>query len=194
MRLWVSPVRPRAFVHPRTVMSKTPPRILAIDPGTRYMGVAVLDGPRLLYYGVKTFRERRPVDGLLQATRKAVLGLIVDYRPTVLAYEKTFYVQSQNSALLQAQEAEIARLGRGRGLRVVGYLPSHVRRLLCGYGRATKDDVADVLAARFPELGEYRRSNDAVRERYWSNMFDAVAVAVVCADERDAAVQAAAAA
>lgn len=164
-------------------MSKPPPRILAIDPGTRYMGVAVLDGPRLLYYGVKTFRGSWPADGLLHATRKAVLGLIVDHRPTVLAYEKTFYVQSQNSVLLQAQEAEIARLGRARGLRVVGYLPSHVRRLLCGYGRATKEDVADVLAGRFPELAEYRRSNDAVRERYWSNMFDAVAVAGVAAAE-----------
>jgi len=26
------------------------PRILAIDPGTRYMGVAVLEGTELIYY------------------------------------------------------------------------------------------------------------------------------------------------
>lgn len=33
-------------------------RVLAIDPGTHYIGVAVLDGTKLAYYGVKTLSKR----------------------------------------------------------------------------------------------------------------------------------------
>jgi RNase H-fold protein (predicted Holliday junction resolvase) len=34
-------------------MPKNNPKILAIDPGTREMGVAFLDGEKLIYHGVK---------------------------------------------------------------------------------------------------------------------------------------------
>lgn len=153
-------------------------RILAIDPGTRYLGVAVLDQSGLLYYGVKDLRAERPADELVRATRVVLLRLIADYRPIVLAYEKTFYVQSKNSALLQVQEAELKRVGREAGLPLAGYAPTRVRKLLCRDGWATKQRVADVLVRRFPELAPYRH-RDERRERYWLNMFDAVAVAVV---------------
>jgi len=163
-------------------MSNDPPRILAIDPGTRYMGIAILDGSELIYYGVNDFRRKRPADTLLGATRETLCGLIAEYRPSVLAYEKSFYVQSKNSVFLQAQEAEIKRVARMRGLKAVGYAPTTVRQLLCEDRWATKEEVADLLAARYPELLRYRNRSDWVSEKYWLHMFDAVAVAVVCAE------------
>src|SRR5437867_3294285 len=60
-------------------------RILAVDPGTRHMGVAIVQGEELLYYAVKSFKEKRPAYQLLKATRDLVLQLIEDYRPRVLA-------------------------------------------------------------------------------------------------------------
>ena len=80
-------------------------RILAVDPGTRFMGVAVLEGSDLIYYGVKRFKEKRPADELIRATRAVLVRLISDYRLGILAYEKTFFVQAKASALLQVQEA-----------------------------------------------------------------------------------------
>lgn len=164
-------------------MSTEPQRILAIDPGTRYMGVAVLHQTALVYYAVKRFKQRRPADELIRATRAVLKQLIAEYQPDTLAYEKTFYVQAKSSAILHVQEIEIARLGRERGLHVVGYSPARVRRQLCDDGRATKQRVADLLAARFPELAPYR-GGSPLREDYWLNMFDAIAVAVVCANEK----------
>ncbi len=158
------------------------PRILAIDPGTRYMGVAVLQGRDLIHYGVKDLRDQRPADELIRATRAVLHGLIRQHRPNVLAYEKTFYVQSKNSALLQVQEAEIKQTGRIAGLRVVGYSPARVRKLLVEDGQATKEAVADLLAGRFPELRPYHSDR---RRRYWLNMFDALAVAAVATEEMD---------
>ncbi len=166
-------------------MSTKTPRILAIDPGTRHMGVAVIHGDDLLYYGVKSFKRKRPAYQLLKATRDVLLQLIRDFRPSILAYEKTFYVQQKSSALLHVQEIEIKRLAEAAKLKVVGYSPSHVRRVLCRDGRATKQAVANLLVERFPEVAGYRHSHEGQRERYWLNMFDAVAVAAVCAEEID---------
>lgn len=158
------------------------PTILAIDPGTHYMGVAVLTAPELVYYGVKRFKEHRPADALIRATRATLQQLIALHRPAILAYEKTFYVQAKRSALLHVQEAEITRVGRLAGLRAFGYAPTRVRSLLCQDGRATKLVVARVLVDRFPELGRYLGTGSASQDLYWLNMFDAIAVGVVCAE------------
>jgi len=40
------------------------PTILAIDPSTKEAGVAVLSGPELQYFGVKTFRRHQPLEPL----------------------------------------------------------------------------------------------------------------------------------
>ncbi len=142
----------------------------------------MLTGPELVYYGVKSFRGKRPADALIRATRVALQRLIARHHPAVLAYEKTFYVQSKTSALLQVQEAEIKRVGRIAGLRVVGYSPTRVRSLLCQDGRATKAVVAKRLAGRFPELARYLTTKSRRQEQYWLHMFDALAVGVVCAE------------
>lgn len=165
-------------------MATNSPRILGIDPGTRHMGVGVLEHRRLLHTGVVRFERGLPPDAVLRETRLALLQLIDRYHPAVLAHEKTFWVRSKRTALLQVQEAEIKRLGELRGLTVVGYAPSHVRKLLCGDGHATKAQVADFLVRRFPELRRHRRRHGF--PLYWLHMFDALAVAVVCAERMGA--------
>jgi len=147
------------------------------------MGVAVLDGRELIYYGVKDFREKRPTETLTGATRQVLFRLIEAYGPAVLAYEKSFYVQSRQSALLRAQEQEIQRVAKARGVKLVGYSPMSVRKALCHDGWARKRDVATVLTRRYPELARYLSEPRLWQRGYWENMFDAVAVAVVCADE-----------
>jgi Holliday junction resolvasome RuvABC endonuclease subunit len=157
-------------------------RILAIDPGTRYLGVAILEEAGLVYYAVRDLRCARPAGELTETTRELLGELILTYEPTILAYEKSFYVQSRTSALLQAQEAEIYRVGRESALGVVSYFPTRVREVLCGDQWATKDQVASLLAQRFKELERLRFPGKALQNRYWLHMFDAVAVAVVASE------------
>ena len=65
--------------------------ILAIDPGTRAMGVAVVENGDLIYHGVRTIPKQPSPRDTLDRGRKAVLRLIRDFRPNVLALEKTFF-------------------------------------------------------------------------------------------------------
>src|SRR4051794_21460903 len=75
------------------------PRILAIDPSTRRLGVAVLYGFDLQYYGVKIVRSQRSPQVLLQAVTSIIERLIIEYRPDALAIEKVVVIQTSEAML-----------------------------------------------------------------------------------------------
>src|SRR5262245_39016197 len=127
-------------------------RILAIDPGTRYMGVAVLDEAKLAYHGVATLPRGGSPQETLNTGRKIVLRFINDFRPNVLAIEKTFFANNRNSALLNVFADEIREVGKRKGLQVFAFAPSVVKKAVCGNGWAKKDEVARAITTVYPEL------------------------------------------
>ena len=151
-------------------------RILAIDPGTREMGVAVLENGNLLYSGVETFHKLPSPQEQLRQCQAAVARLIRDFRPTVLAVEKTFIGKNRNAALLNVLTDEIAALGQRKRITVVSFAPNTVKKIVAGNGWATKEEVARAVTARFPKL---RANLPPIRK--WKlkrelNAFDAVAL------------------
>jgi len=153
-------------------------RILAIDPGTREMGVAVLENGHLLYHGVETFRKLRTPEEQLRQGRAAVARLIRDSRPAVLVVEKTFVGKNRNAALLNVLGDEIGALGRRHGITVVSLAPNTVKKAVAGYGWATKAEVARAIAARYPKLKAYLPPGRKWKQQRHYNMFDAVALGV----------------
>jgi crossover junction endodeoxyribonuclease RuvC len=152
-------------------------KILAIDPGTREMGVAILDGKTLVYYAVKTIRGRRNPAEVLRRIQEITASLIERFHPDCLAIEKMFLIQKSASLLLVAAE-EVKATARQHGLPVYEYTPTTVRKLICNSGRATKRETAKVVARRFPELRIYLEQKTKWETLYYANMFDAVALAV----------------
>jgi Holliday junction resolvasome RuvABC endonuclease subunit len=163
-------------------MPTKPPTILAIDPGTKEIGVAVLSGPELCYYAVKTIKCRRPPRAMLAEISTCVINLIEDYRPQTLAIEKTFLIQ-KSAALLNVAAAEMKQMARGRGLALYEYAPVEVRRLICQSEKATKRETALRIARQFPELARHLNQMTRWGELYWANMFDAVAVGIAHLNE-----------
>jgi Holliday junction resolvasome RuvABC endonuclease subunit len=157
---------------------KNKQRMLAIDPGTRHVGFAVLEDGELLHYGVKTIRRLKSPHGTLKEGRRIILRLINDFRPDLLIVEKTFFANNRNSALLNVFADEIRAVGRRKGLKVQRLAANTVRKLICGNGAASKDDVARAIVSRYPELGPFLTSNRRWKERFHRNMFDAVALGV----------------
>jgi len=157
-------------------------RILAIDPGTREMGIALLENGDLIYHGVKVLTRRSSPHENLQEGRRIVLRLIKDFRPQVLALEKAFFANNRNAALLNVLVDEIKAMGRRRGLRILSLAPNTVKKAIAGNGRATKAEVAKVVISRYPELRVYLTQDRKWKQKYHENMFDAVALAIVCQD------------
>jgi Holliday junction resolvasome RuvABC endonuclease subunit len=159
-------------------------RILAIDPGTRLMGVAILEGGELLYYGVKTIRRPKSPREILAEAARLIQNLITVYRPTALAIEKTFLIQKSASLLVVLAE-EIKSEARRAHLEIFEYAPTHVRKRLCQTGKATKRETAERVAEHFPELSKLLHQHSPFAERYYSNLFDAVAIALVRHEENN---------
>ena len=82
-------------------MPKTSTRILAIDPGTRLMGVAFLDDGKLLYHSVKVIARGRSPQQTLQRAKGVILRLIDDLGPQIIAAEKTFFSQEPEHRALE---------------------------------------------------------------------------------------------
>jgi crossover junction endodeoxyribonuclease RuvC len=158
-------------------MSKT--KILAIDPGTRAMGVALLEGEKLVYHAVKTIKKGKTPHETLEEGRKIILQLIADYKPDILAVEKTFFAKNRNVAILNVFADEIKAIGRREGLDVFSFAPSTVKKFITGNGRASKLEVAKVVIAQYPELKVYLNQDRKWKEAYHLNMFDAVALGIV---------------
>ena len=151
-------------------------KILAIDPGTRNIGFALLDKGQLVHYGVKTIvRVGSPSEKLKQG-RRIILRLINDFRPEILVVEKTFFANNRNSVLLNVFADEIKMVGKRKGLNVQSLAANSVRKLICGNGAASKDDVARAVVSRYPELKPFLTSDRRWKETYHRNMFDAVAL------------------
>lgn len=136
-------------------MPKNNSRILAIDPGTREMGVAFFDYRKLIYHGVNVIRSRKSPHEKLREGRKVVLRLINDLRPQVLVVKKAFFARNRNAALLNVFVDEIKAISRRKGIKVISYAPSTVKKYVCGNGHASKKELAKVVVAKYPELKVY---------------------------------------
>jgi Holliday junction resolvasome RuvABC endonuclease subunit len=157
-------------------MAKNSLKILAIDPGTRRMGIAFMEQGELIYYGVKVIKRRKSPHETLKEGRKAIL--IKDFRPEVLVVEKAFSGFAR-FALLKVFVDDIKAIGKRKGLKVVSFAPSTVKKFICGNGRAAKSEVARAVVAKYPELKVFLSQDRAWKERFHQNMFDAVALGTV---------------
>ena len=154
-------------------------RILAIDPGTRYMGFAVLEGQELVYYAIKTIKDRRTPGRIFHRSKEFLREFIEAYNPDIVAIEKPFVYQI-SAAMVSALADELKREARRLGLPVYQYTPTAVRGFLCESEAATKADVAKILGGMFPELQHFLNPMHEWTEKYYSNIFDAIAVGLMC--------------
>ncbi len=124
-------------------------RILGIDPGLRITGFGVLDkvGQRLQYVASGCIKTP---EGELPERLKVILaslGEVIElHQPQEVAVEKVFVnVNPQSSLLLgQARGAAICAAVLA-GLPVAEYTALQVKQAVVGTGRATKEQVQDMV-------------------------------------------------
>jgi Holliday junction resolvasome RuvABC endonuclease subunit len=159
--------------------------ILGIDPGTKEMGLVVLNGRELRYFGVHTLRNgTRPHDVIGQA-RRIVLAMIQKQEPDIVAIEEPFNLPTKRSHLLNVITDELRERAVDLGIQVVALSPEVIRQRVTSNPRATKIDVAEYLARtgfdQLKGLIPTRPTRGALgmrpRDKYWLHMFDALAIA-----------------
>lgn len=141
---------------------KTEPtlRILGVDPGTRIAGYGLIEirdrKPVLLACGELRLEKLSPAAaGRLSRLFHRLHGLILEFKPHVLAIEAPFYARNVQTTLKlgRAQGVAIAA-ALASGLEVSEYAPRKVKKAVTGRGDASKEQVAAMVLRMLPELAQ----------------------------------------
>jgi len=121
-------------------------KVLGIDPGTAACGYGIVqesDGRlRATAHGCWVTRAGQRQDFRLKTIFDGVTGLIAEHGPDAVALEESFVGADARIALSvgQARGAVLVACAVA-GVAAAEYGPTHVKQVVCGYGRAEKAQV-----------------------------------------------------
>jgi crossover junction endodeoxyribonuclease RuvC len=132
--------------------SRSPLRVLGIDPGLTRCGVGVVDvapdrSAQLVHVGVVRSDPGEPIEVRLALIAAGLRAVIEAHRPDVVAVERVFAQHNRQTVMGTAQASGIALLVAGeRGLPAATHTPSEVKAAITGYGSADKRQVQTMVA------------------------------------------------
>ncbi|MDY6965857.1 MAG: crossover junction endodeoxyribonuclease RuvC [Halobacteriota archaeon] len=148
-------------------------KVLGIDPGIAITGYGIVEQilkekPRALDFGcirtskdLTSFRLKKIYDGVDE--------LIELHRPDVIAVEELFVYKNVKTAMSVGQSRGVIILaGVNSGIEVAEYTPLQVKQSVVGYGRATKNQVQQMVKILL-NLDQLPKPDDAA---------DALAIAI----------------
>ena len=127
-------------------------KVLGIDPGTAACGYGIIqaDGGRLaaLEHGWWRSSAREAPECRLKRIHDEVTGLIEAHRPDAVALEESFVGADARTALSVGQaRGAVMVAAANAGVECAEYPPARVKQVVCGYGRAEKQQVQKMVKA-----------------------------------------------
>ena len=163
-------------------MSKQAPKILGLNPGSKYLALAILRGSDLRYWGIKVLKGTRS-KGKVEKTRKILSDLIDRYDLNVLAIKKLH--RSRSSKNLNWLTARIREFARRKGLIVHEYSLGDLERCFSPEEKINKKQMAELVASQYPFLYPALEKEKGNRNPYLIRMFEAIALGIRCFDQLD---------
>jgi crossover junction endodeoxyribonuclease RuvC len=127
-------------------------RVLGIDPGTATCGYGIVHGSdgrlRAVVHGCwQTRAEDSPARRLLTIF-EGVGQLLAEHAPDAVAVEESVVGADARIALSVGQaRGAVLVAAASAGVACVEYSPTHVKRAVCGYGRAEKGQMQRMVRA-----------------------------------------------
>jgi crossover junction endodeoxyribonuclease RuvC len=153
-------------------MNQPPLLVMGVDPGTAITGYGIVrvdDSVTAVAYGAIRTPADQPLPCRLQQIHRE-LGLVIDqYHPREAAVEELFFARNARTALAVGHARGVILFALAQaGLDVYEYTPLQVKQAITGYGRATKEQIQEMIRLLL-SLGTIPKPDDAA---------DALAVAV----------------
>ena len=149
--------------------------ILGIDPGTTIMGYGVLKiqgtTPQMVAMGIIDLRKLKNHYMKLRHIHERVYSLIDSFLPDEVAIEAPFYGKNVQSMLKLGRAQGVAMaVALSRDIPITEYAPLKIKMAITGSGRASKEQVADMLRRilKFDksELPEFLDATDGLAAAY----------------------------
>jgi crossover junction endodeoxyribonuclease RuvC len=125
-------------------------RVMGLDPGTATTGFGVVEGDgdalQLVEYGAIITPPNLPMPERLRLIYLKLTELIAHLQPEALSVEKLFFNKNVTTALSVGQARGVALLAAANAsVPVFEYTPLEVKQAMVGYGRATKDQMQQMV-------------------------------------------------
>jgi crossover junction endodeoxyribonuclease RuvC len=151
-------------------------RVLAIDPGYKRLGIAVLEKnerneEQLIFSDCFKTDSKLNFEQRLKLIGEKIEECITTHQPTHFAIEKLYFNSNQKTAM-QVAEARGALLyiASSKRLPIYEYTPLQIKIAIVGYGRGEKKQVISMVKKLI-------RIN---KEIQYDDEFDAIAVGLTC--------------
>jgi len=128
--------------------------ILGVDPGTRYAGYAVIKKEKqktfLIEAGCVDVHKKKTLMEKIGIIYSTMSGKVKEHNVTHLSIETPFFFKNASTFLKLGYVRGILYLiADQNGLKLSEFSPSEVKQGVTGYGKATKDQVANVVLKLF---------------------------------------------
>jgi len=157
-------------------------KILGIDPGTAIVGWGVIDTdgrkigativPKVISCGIISTKSGTPDGERLEIIFDAISDIIKKEEPDFVAVEQLFFFKNQKTVMTVSQSRGAILLAvQKSNSRFDEFTPLQVKQAICGYGRADKKQIQEMVKTLL-HLKEIPKPDDAA---------DALAIALCCA-------------
>lgn len=124
--------------------------ILGIDPGTNFMGYAIIsiqrNTPRLIDMDALDLRKSLDSYLKLDAIYRAVTSLVEKHLPDEMAIEAPFYGKNVQSMLKLGRAQGVAMAAAlARQVPITEYEPKKVKMAVTGNGNASKEQIKEMV-------------------------------------------------
>ena len=156
--------------------------ILGINPGARYLGLAVFRGSELRDWRIKVTKGRWSNEKY-RKIMEILSGFVEQYSPDVFAIKRLN--PSRSSVGLDRLVRKIIALSEKKGIRVYQYGIKELETFFDSAGRSNKKKMAEIIVSEYPvlycELAKERNN----RNPYHLRVFEAVALGSFCFHQLD---------
>lgn len=140
-------------------------RILGLDPGIATIGFGLIESDRIKYSlvrcGVITTPAHTSLSSRLEQIYDDLTQLLEAFKPDAVSIEELFFNTNITTGIAVAHGRGVILLAcQKAGVKIYEYTPLQVKQAVCGYGRAEKSQVMDMVR-RLCNLKAPPRPDDA---------------------------------
>ena len=150
--------------------------ILSIVLGTRYIGIAIMNGSDLRDWFVKSL-SRKSVKERITYLIEITTDFIQRFNIDTLAIKKLH--PSRSSPTLNKLNESIKTIARNEQISIIEYPISLIERTLL-VGKANKKLLTEEVLRIYPIVYHEYKREEKNKNRYLTRMFEAIALGIVC--------------